>query len=307
MSKFVNGLLAIVMLAASAVASARENVTILYGFGPSDTMMTYARAIAEEANKSQSKYRFLVDAKPGAGNTVAANHVLNNPNHILFSSSAFFIRAQLFPESYKLSDFREIMPLCLGPLSVNSVKYKSWKEVPTDRPLTVAVSGLGVTTHLVAVQLSTTLPNIEAIPFKGPNDSLIGTVNGTTDFGVSFIAESESWTSTDSKVRLNILGVTGSKPINGHPTLAQQGFDPNFNFLNVPHHWVVPKTISEEKFREWRAILSKAAQNNARLTEAFKADSCQPIAIKDSELDSWYNEQINRWKALASKVKLDNK
>lgn len=305
MSKFVNGLLAIVMLAASALASARENVTILYAFGPADTMMTYARAIADEANKSQDKYRFLVDTKPGAGNAIAANHVLNNANHILFTSSAFFIRPQLFPnESYNLNDFRAFMPVCLGPLSVNSVKYKSWKEVPADSRLTIAVGGLGITTHLAALQLASNYPKLEAIPFKGPNDALLNTVNGTTDLGFSFIAEAEAWTAPDSKVRLNILGVTGPKSVNGHPALAQQGFNPIFRFLDVPHHWVVPKNISEEKFREWRAILVKAAQNNTRLTEAFKVDSCQPLNVKDSELDTWYNDQANRWRTLAGQVKL---
>ncbi len=308
MSKFINGLLAFVLVAASAVASARENVTILYGFGPSDTMMTYARSIADVANKSQDKYTFLVDAKPGAGNAVAANHVLNNSNHILFTSSAFFIRPVLYPnESYKLSDFREFMPLCLGPLSINSVKYKSWSEVPKDRPVTIAVSGFGITTHLAALQLSANFPKLEPIPFKGPNDSLINTVNGTTDLGLSFIAEAEAWTGPDSKIRLNVLGVTGPKSINGHPTLHQQGLNPVFQQIEAPHHWVIPKSVSEEKFREWRAILTKATQNNSRLTDAYKVDSCQPINVKDADLDTWYNVQANRWKALASQVKLDNK
>jgi tripartite-type tricarboxylate transporter receptor subunit TctC len=304
MLRFINFLLISFLLLVSSTSYARETVHIIYGFGPGDTMVNYARAIAETANTSQNKYTFIVDSKPGAGNAIAANYVLNNQNHILFTSSAFFIRPNFYPnQSYDLNNFKELMPLCLGPLAVSSSKYKNWNELPNDRPVTISVSGLGVTTHLVALQLSNKIPNLQIIPFKSPSESLLSVVSGTTDLGISFINEAEAWTG-DSKIKLNILGTTGPKSFNGHTPLSAQGFTKNLSNLDVPHHWVVPKNINKEKFLEWRAILTSAAKHQ-RVLDVYKLDSCTPIYIKTADLDHWYSKQIDLWKALSATVKLN--
>ena len=181
-------LLAILAMALSFGAMAQETVTIYYAFSPADSIANYGRTLVQEANRIQNKYNFLFDTKPGAGNAIAANFVKSNPNTILFTSSAFFIRPEFYPnESYDVRDFREFMPFCTGPVAISSVKYKSWDEVLKNKPLNIGVSGLGVTTHLISLQIVDKFPNAQPVPFKSTAEAFMGLVSGSIDFSLGFI------------------------------------------------------------------------------------------------------------------------
>ena len=180
MSKLLVTLLATLAITA---AQARENITIFYAWGPSDSVANYHRTMAAEANKIQDKYNFVFDTKPGAGGAIASNHVLNTANTILAHSTAFFVRPAVYPnESYDLSQFREQYVHCMAPMAVTSSRYKTWRDVPANAQVSVGISGLGVTTHLAAVQLQQKYPNMVIVPFKSTNDSMLSMVGGQTDF-----------------------------------------------------------------------------------------------------------------------------
>jgi tripartite-type tricarboxylate transporter receptor subunit TctC len=297
-------ILAFILSACALTASARDVVTIYYAFTPSDSVANYGRTIADEANKLQDRYTFLFDTKPGAGNAVAANHVKNNANTILFTSSAFFIRPNLYPnESYNLADFREIMPFCNGPMAVTSFKYKSWSEVPRDRPLSIGISGLGATSHLISLQIVSKYPDMQPIPFKSPSESMIGMVSGAIDLNVDFISGADTWAKETNKQRVNVLGITGAKVINGYKPLADEGFPGILRSMNLPHHMVVPTSTPDAKFREWRAVLVKAAQAQS-VQDAYRVDSCVANVLRDEELAPWYAAQVEQWRRLTAGVKL---
>jgi tripartite-type tricarboxylate transporter receptor subunit TctC len=301
-------LLGILFAVTGMAALAKETVTIYYAFSPADTMANYSRTLVEEANRIQNKYTFLFDTKPGAGNTVAANFVLNNPNSILATSSAFFIRPIFFPnESYLINNFKELLPQCEAPMGIASLKYRSWRDVPTNRPLTVGVSGLGVTTHLVASEIAIRYPNLQIIPFKSTNDAILATAGGHTDFAVGFINDTVKWTTTDTPAdkRLTVLGVTGSKAIRGIPTLISQGFPQTLAELNAPHHLVVPATTPDAKFKEWRDILFRASKAES-VQDSYTIDSAVPLdSIADSNIQPWFYKQQMLWKKIGSNIKLE--
>lgn len=299
MKKFIIGLL---LLAASPLF-ARDTVTVMYSWSPADSIANINRHTIEEANRIQNKYNFIFDAKPGAGGTLAATQVLNNPNHILVTSGAFFVRATVFPEaSYDVSKFTTLMGMCTAPMSITSSKYKSWKEVPRDRPLNIGTSGLGVTTHLAALQIVARYPNMQVVPFKSTSEALVNMVGGTVDFQVGFLSEPEAWAKENNKP-VNVMGVTGNRSINGHPTLASQGFDPTINRVDVPFHYVVPTTVPADKFNEWRAILQTAAKSK-RVRESMSADYCHPTEdLKEPR--QWYNDQAVFWRKLSSGIDLN--
>ena len=297
-------LLAFIMSVCAFAATAAENVTIYYAWSPADPMANYARAMIQEANKIQEKYVFLFDTKPGAGNAIAANHVKATPNSILFTSSAFWIRPEFYPnESYNVADFREFMPFCTGPVAISSIKYKSWDEVPKDKPLNIGVSGLGVTTHLISLQVVDKYAQLQPVPFKSAADAFLGLVSGNLDFSVGFMAEADTWAKDKSKVQTHVLGITGPKTVHGYKPLAGLGFNPVLKSLDVPHHMVVPTSTPEAKFKEWRAILTRAVKHQSVL-DSYKADMCEPLVLKDNELDPWFNEQHQKWKRLTTGVKL---
>lgn len=282
-------------------ATAKETVTIVYSWTAADGPANYSRAIIEEANKLQNKYLFVFDTKPGAGGSVAANYVRNAPNTILATASAFFVRPNFYPnESYELSAYKEIYLQCSAPMAITSVKYKTWSTVPKNQPLTIGVSGLGTTTQLFASQIQAQYPNLKVIPFKSTSESLVSVVAGNTDLHVAFLGEVNTWQNRG----LQVLGISGSTPVRGFPTLVSQGFGKTVADISVPFHLVVPTNVSDTKFKEWRDILVRAGRST-NVKETYKIDSCVLYELKDDELAPWYHAQVSKWQRLSKGIRFD--
>lgn len=298
-------LLSILILAMSALSvQAKETVTIFYAWGPGDSVANYHRTLAYEANKIQSKYNFQFDTKPGAGGVLAVNHVLKETNAILAHSTAFFVRPVVFPnESYNLSALKEEYVHCMAPMAVTSSKYKSWDQVPADRLLTIGTSGLGVTTHLAAVQLQKRFPNAKVVPFKSTTDAMMSMVAQNTDFHIGFISEAEQWAkgNTNKNLQVTVLGITGSKVINGYTPLAKLGFDSSFAQMNVGHHLVVPANFANDKAKEIHAIFTKAAKTKA-VRNAYAVDYCEPESVGYDDLAKFYSFHTEYWKKLSTGI-----
>jgi tripartite-type tricarboxylate transporter receptor subunit TctC len=296
---------ALILLCASVASQAKENITIIYAYNIADSVANYHRALTIESNAIQDKYLFIFDARPGAGGTIASNYVLNTPNTILAHSTAFFIRPNVYPkESYDLSLFKELFNHCTASMAVTSAKYKSWKEVPA-KTVTVGISGLGVTTHLAALQLQKNFPNMDIIPFKSTTDSMFSMIGANTDFHIGFISEAEQWTKKD-KDAVNILGITGTKAVSGYPTLVSEGFPQAFGQMDVGHHLVVPVgRFSEEKARELYDIFSKAAKAKS-VRDAYAVDFCKAAETPYSELQKWYSFHTEYWKKLSAGINLES-
>jgi tripartite-type tricarboxylate transporter receptor subunit TctC len=297
----------LLLLSISSLAIAKETITIFYAWGPGDSVANYHRTLVNESNKIQDKYNFVFDTKPGAGGAIASNHVLNTTNSILAHSTAFFVRPNIYPkESYDLSLFKEQFTHCMAPMAVTTAKFKNWKEVPTDRPTTVGISGLGVTTHLAALQLQKKYPNMDIIPFKSTTDSMLSMVSGQTDFHIGFISEAEQWTSNRDNIgkRVIVLGITGKNIINGYPTLVGEGFPQVFAQMNVGHHLVVPAKTDSVRAKEFYDIFAKAAKTN-EVRGAYAVDYCSPNHVAYNDLPKFYSFHTDYWKKLSTSVKVD--
>jgi tripartite-type tricarboxylate transporter receptor subunit TctC len=302
-------LLAALFLSLASISNAKETITIFYAWGPGDSVANYHRTMANEANKIQDKYVFVFDTKPGAGGSIASNHVLNTPNSVLAHSTAFFVRPVVYPnESYDLSLFKEQYPHCMAPMAVTSTKFKNWKSVAPTEKTTVGISGLGVTTHLAALQLQAKYPNMIIVPFKSTTDSMLSMIGGQTDFHIGFISEAEQWSKAnkDGGRIVNVLGITGTKIINGYPTLVSEGFPQVFAQMNVGHHLVVPAKQDEARTKEFYEIFSKAAQSK-EVKAAYAVDYCEPLKTTYADLSKFYKFHTDYWKNLSSGVKVDGK
>jgi tripartite-type tricarboxylate transporter receptor subunit TctC len=237
---------------------------------------------------------------------LAANYVKNTPNTILATASAFFVRPNFFPnESYDLSAFKEIYLQCTAPMAVASPKYRTWKEVPKDQFLTIGVSGLGTTTQLFATQIQAQYPKLTVIAFKSTSEALSSVVAGHIDMNVTFLGEFSSWgTDTNKSRRLHLLGISGTAPVRGFPTLTSQGFGRTVADMVVPFHLVVPANMPNAKFKEWRDILIRAGQST-KVNETYQYDACVPHELTDENLEPWYRAQILKWQRLSQGVKLE--
>lgn len=303
MKKLLAALLATFALTASA---ARENVTIYYSWSAADVAANFHRQLAVEANKVQDKYNFIFDVKPGAGGSIAANYILNNAEQtgILANSSAFFIRPNFFSveQSHDISKFKELFPQCSAPIAISSKKYKTFAEVPKNAPLTIGVSGLGVTTHLVATQVAKKYPNMIVVPFKSTAEALVATLGGQTDFAVNFLGDSAQY--KEGKNRVYVLGITGNHTVDGVKTFTAQGFDKNLESMNTPAQLMVSAKLSDAKFKDWRDAFLTAGRTK-EVQDAYKLDFCQNNnQMTDTEIVKYYQDQTVNWKRLSQGISL---
>ena len=300
-------LLVLLLTTLSVSSMARENVTIFYAWGPGDSVANYHRTLVVESNKLQDKYNFIFDTKPGAGGSIATNHVLNTPNSILAHSTAFFVRPNVYPnESYDLTKFKEQYVHCMAPMAVTSSGYQSWKDIPPNSRISVGISGLGVTTHLAAVQLQKKFPNLNIVPFRSTTDSMLSMVSGQTDLHIGFISEAEQWSkeNKNNNRRVSVLGITGNKTVNEYQPLIKQGFDQSFADMNVGHHLITPAKELDARTKEFYDIFTKAAKSGA-VRSAYAVDYCEPQSVPYSELPKWYNFHTSYWKKLSTNIKID--
>ena len=295
--------LAAILLATTALAAvARENIIIYYSWGAADTAANFHRVLADESNKIQDRYNFVFDVKPGAGGSIAANHVLNQPNAIVATASAFFIRPNFFPnESHDVSQYRELFPQCSAPAVITSKKYKTWAEVPVDKPTTIGMSGMGTTTHLIAAQIAKKYPNLIIVPFKSTSEAILSVLSDSTDMAVNFMGDSAQYVETN---RLNVLGATGSKTIGNVRPLSSQGFTRDLDVMDVPAQLLVPNSFPEAKAREIRDIFVQAGRRPAVL-DSYKPDYCQSLnQMSDRDIQPWYNRQTADWRRLTQGISL---
>jgi tripartite-type tricarboxylate transporter receptor subunit TctC len=300
-------LLAVVLATLAFTATAKETITLAYSWTAADNAANFYRALVEEANKLQNQYTFLFDAKPGAGGTVAANYTTNNPTTTLWiNSSAGFIRPNLFPaESHSMADFRSILPMCVSPFVINSARYKNWKEVPRDARLSIGMSGLGTTTHLVSLQIAKNYPNMQVVPFKSTSEALLNVLNGTVDFSVGFHGDSEQYTRPGAVKQIHWLGQTGDNSIKGTELLSNLGFSKDLSSMSTPQQIFASRRLPDAKFNEIRRILVEASRAKS-VRDANAADNCIPNnQMPDSQLNNWYNSQLVQWRRLTQGVKLD--
>jgi tripartite-type tricarboxylate transporter receptor subunit TctC len=299
---------AMVLAILSTATLARENITLAYSWSAADNAANFYRKLADEANKIQNQYTFVFEAKPGAGGTVAANYTNNNPSNTLWlSSSAAFIRPNLFPaESHDMANFRSIMPMCSIPFVIVSSKYKTWKEVPRDAKVSIGTSGPGATTDLVSRQVAKNYPNMIIVPFKSTSDATINVLGGSVDFAVSFHSDTEQYTGPNSPKRLYWLGQTGREGIKGTELLHNQGFVKELMDMSPPHQIFASRKLSEDRFRQLRAILVEASRA-ASVRNATLAENCTPRnQLPDAQLDDWHNAQIVQWRRLTQGIQIGN-
>lgn len=295
-------LLAILLATFALAASARETITIVYSWTPADVAANFHRSLADEANKIQSKYNFIFDAKPGAGGSIAANYVASHPNTVLATASAFFIRPNFFPnESHDISKFRELFPQCSAPAVITSKKFKTWAEVPTDKPITIGMSGMGTTTHLIATQIAKKYPNLTIVPFKSTSEALLSVLSNNTDMAVNFIGDSAQYVDAN---KVNVLGATGTKTFGPVKPLSSQGFTKDLDVMDIPAQLLVPTLFPEDKAQEIRAIFVQAGKRSAVL-DSYKLDFCQSNnQMADKDIQPWYHKQTSDWRRLTQGVNL---
>lgn len=295
-------ILTIATLTLCSIAQATENISILWGFNIGSNQATTLRHIAEDANKSQSKYNFIIESKPGAGGSIAANHVLQNPNNTLVGmSSSFFIRPAVETTGvHDLGKFKPILVQATGaPLAIVSKKHKNITDLLKQENASIGISGIGSLSDMLASALKEKNPNLNVVNFKGMVDASVAAAGGHIDAAVTFLIDSKSI--IDSK-EVTVIGYTGLKELDEYKglVLVKQGIT-GLERLTANYAIFASNEMPLEKYKEIHNILSKAAKSEKAL-ESYSKDMLTPLNVPVDKSQSWYDSERQYWKSAASKL-----
>jgi tripartite-type tricarboxylate transporter receptor subunit TctC len=288
------------LMLASTSLPAQQQISIVWPFGMGDTQAQYSRSLVEELNKTQKKYTFILENRPGAGATIGAKHVATTPYSVLAASTAFFVRPNFYPEeSHRVSDFRPLMTQCAAPMLIVSKKYRSWHEIDQNQKINIGISGMGATSHLMAMEIIKRYPNATPVPYKGTREASLAVVAGDIELAVAFLGEVEQFINTGE---LRTLGISGRKSVKSIPTLESQGFAGMGEVVNM-HSLQVPKSMPVDQFTELRDLVVKSAKKIS-VQRSYAVDYCEPSDLDSTATQRWFDQQVVLWKRLSQGVKL---
>lgn len=291
------------LLVTSSALFAAETINIVWGFNMGSNQANTVRLIIQEANQIQDKYKFVLESRPGAGGTVAANAVSSNPQNTIVSMSSSFIIRPLFETdaaaTHKLENFTPILVQGNGsPLVFVSTKYKTLEEVLSAKNINIGVSGIGSISHVAAQQIMSKNNSAQIVNFKNSIEAVTAALGGHIDVALTFINDIESF---DTSV-LNVLAYTG----NGYGIenkkllLKNKGFTDSEN-LTSNFAIFASKDMDPVKFKELHEILLLANFRPA-VVENYRRDFLIPIALNIEQSNDWYNAQIKFWKILIGRI-----
>ena len=301
MKKFKT-IIAVVTLVTASTASAAETISILWGFSIGSNQALTLRHIAEDANKSQSKYNFIIESKSGAGGSIAANHVLQNPNNtVVGMSSSFFIRPTV--ETVGIHDLDKFKPVLVqgggAPLTVVSKKYKTITELLQQPNPSIGISGTGSMADILARILKEKNPNLVIVNYKGMVDATIAAAGGHVDAAVTFVIDAKPM--IDAK-EVSVIGYTGVRDLEEFKglLLTKQGIS-GVDKLVANYAVFASNEMPVDKYNEINKILTRST-GSIKAIEAYQKDLISLINIAVTKYNDWYVNERQYWKEIVTEL-----
>lgn len=270
---------------------------VIWPFSPSSNQAAGLRTIIENANKSQKKYEFVFENKPGAGGTIATLALQRHQGTaVMMSSPSVFTRPLFYPnESYDIEGLEPIMVVTVDqPIVVLSKTIESFQELKNRKEATIGVN-LGSITEIVARELQKQLPNTKLIlvPYTGTIQATVDAVGGHVDMTVDFPKDTLQWVQEGS---LKVIGSTGTKSYAPFKTFKSQGVDGLDNFV-LNYYMVVKKGTSAEVIEELHKIFNDA-NKPSNVVDIWKADYATPVFKDLRSTKLFWDSQKEFWKKI---------
>lgn len=295
MKKFV---LALMLISTNAMA--KIEVPIVWGFGLSAGWVQQIREIISHANQSQSKYYFVFQNRPGAGGAIAAGQVAkSNELSILASSSTFFVTAyQSAEKSYNPGQFSMIGVQCVGqPIFLLSKRYQSLNEMLKNKDLSVGVLPgiMDLVLHEIRSQLNSN--KFQPIYHITSEQVTVNLLGKHIDAGIIPLANVVGH-------ELNVLGISGAKPLNGWRTFESQNIK-NITDITINFYFFSRVDIAEDIKKELSQILNAATLSH-RSVSLCEANYGAVRGMIYPETNTVMTQQINFWKQKVNEYQKTN-
>ncbi len=198
----------------------------------------WARRYAAKLSESL-RQTFIVENKPGASGTIAAEFVANSPADgytVLFGGLNPIVAYPSAGGVVRFDPEKDFVPVAAGtlgfPLFVAGAKlgvrtFQEFVERARSQPeqLTCATAGHAGVQHFACAMLGRLAGvKIRMVPYKGSSQALLDAANGTVDVAIGYTSELEPFTgATPRLVPLTALAPRRLPKFPGVPTLDELG------------------------------------------------------------------------------------
>ena len=303
----VLGMLLSAASAAQTFPQPGKPIRVLVGFAAGGGTDIQARLAAPRLAEALG-VSVVVENKPGAGTSIAANEVARaapDGHTILYSFNGAFAQVPFtLAGGVPYDPVKDFTPLSLGAsgsqilvlhvsVPANNVKeLLAWAKVNPGK-LNIASFGTGTSSHLFAEMfMRQSGVDMVHVPYKGTGDAvkdlLVGRVQIMFDAGTSAIANA-------STGRLKMIGVVGEKrsPFTPDvPTMTEQGIK-GIDLVGWLG-WFAPANLPPEITRRLNAALVRV-HANPELKSAYEKGGYESVSSSSEELGGMVKRDIDRW------------
>jgi len=305
----VAGSLGGMMPAAWAQDYPSRPVRMLVGFSAGGGVDAIARTLSARLGEQMGQ-NFVVDNRPGATSTIAANVLVSAPPDgytVLLADSSLLIAARAMQNLTfdPLKSFVPVAGIAIAPLAIAVAadsKLKSLEDMAAaakSGDLNYATSGIGTVHHLAMEQLQARA-NIKMthVPYRGASALLPDLISGQVPIGVLSAAAAQGQVQAG---KIRVLGLTSPEKLEGAADWRPiadwlPGFDSSPRLFLLASSGTTPEVVARLEGEVAKALKDPAVAQNL-LKQGF-ITTFRP----GTELRSEMEKELDRWTELIQKT-----
>jgi tripartite-type tricarboxylate transporter receptor subunit TctC len=305
----VAGSLGGMMPAAWAQDYPSRPVRMLVGFSAGGGVDAIARTLSARLGE-QTGQNFVVDNRPGATSTIAANVLVSSPPDgytVLLADSSLLIAARAMQNLTfdPLKSFVPVAGIAIAPLAIAVAadsKLKSLEDMAAaakSGDLNYATSGIGTVHHLAMEQLQARA-NIKMthVPYRGASALLPDLISGQVPIGVLSAAAAQGQVQAG---KIRVLGLTSPEKLEGAADWRPiadwlPGFDSSPRLFLLAPSGTTPEIVARLEGEVAKALKDPAVAQNL-LKQGF-ITTFRPGTVLRSEME----KELDRWTELIQKT-----
>ena len=294
-------LLAAITLFLSISSPAAEIVSIVSPYSASHSGTPAMQLIVNHANQAQSKYKFMIEFKPGAEQLLALKELDSHPTtHLAIIAPKYVehsIQKTIDPADYvpihALGDACWAVISNLGNESVGLASLQGQENI------FVGGVGFGNATHLTSLQIAEKFKfKVHYVPFKSNFDALVNMAgNNGINLVIDRVSSARQLQNKNPDIKILAMSCAVRHPDAAHvKTLEEQGITAPFVFnITVSH-----RAMSNSKRQELKDILDKSTKL-VGLDEIQRLSDMRPPVFTNANIDTYFQKNVDLVRQLLKK------
>ena len=299
--------------AAAPQAWPQKPVRVLVGLAPGGNPDTLARMLAAKWTVELGQ-QFVVENRPGAGSTVAADLAAKSPPDgytVLISDSSVVTTAPHLYKSLPYDPFRDLQPVSLAvvvpmwlvvhpSVQANSVQELVALAKSQRQPMPYASSGNG-SIHQITMELfkADTGVDFTHVPFKGAGQSVPAMMAGDVLLGFVGYPAAASAMKT-GKLRVLAFSLSKRSSLTPEVPTVAETVDPGFDMAAPLGVFVAARTPRAIVARLNRAVIDTVKA--PEVVERMAAIGMEPVGSTPEAYEKMLLEEYRRFGALIKRI-----